>query len=215
MVVVSVTIRISSYFPTDHSPCQCWCPIAFTPSVQPEIEQPPPEMVLLCQHLDDTPITAKHIQEKTSKDPLLFTVEQFILQGWPDSISAQPTLRPFFERKLELSVYQGCILWGSRVVIPEDYREHVLQQLHEGHPGVTRMKSLTRMYVWWPGMAGDFYRHRIDCSPVSTVSTTTVYTTRCSSTAMDMAYQTLGQTTSWLCRSIWRQDDFSDNWCSF
>jgi hypothetical protein len=41
--------------------------------VQPEIEQPPPEMVLLCQHLDDSPVTAKHIQEKTSKDPLLST----------------------------------------------------------------------------------------------------------------------------------------------
>ena len=50
------------------------------------------------------------------------------------------------ERKLELSVYQGCILWGSRVVIPEDYREHVLYQLHEGHPGVARMKNLARMY---------------------------------------------------------------------
>ena len=125
---------------------------------------------MLCQHLDDSPITAKHIQEKTSKDPLLSTVEQFVLQGWPDSISAQPALRPFFECKLELSVYQGCTLWGSRVVIPEDYREHVLYQLHEGHPGVARMKSLARMYVWWPA---DFYRHRVDCSPVSTVSTAT------------------------------------------
>ena len=114
--------------------------------VQPEIEQLSPEMVLLCQHLDDSPITAKHIKEKTSKDPLLSTVEQFVLQGWPDSISAQPALRPFFECKLELAVYQGCILWGSHVVIPEDYREHVLYQLHEGHPGVARMKSLARMY---------------------------------------------------------------------
>ena len=109
-------------------------------------------MVLLCQHLDDSPITA----EQNSKDPLLSMVEQFVLQGWPKCITTQPALRPFFECKLELSVYQGCIMWGTRVVIPEEYREHVLCQLHEGHPGVAQMKNLSRMYIgqvcsiWYP-----------------------------------------------------------------
>ncbi len=42
-------------------------------------------------------------------------------------------------QKLELSSYDGCLLWGSRVIVP-----------HEGHPGMTKMKSLARMYVWWP-----------------------------------------------------------------
>ena len=31
----------------------------------PDIAQPPAEIVLLCQHLDDSPVTAKHIQEGT------------------------------------------------------------------------------------------------------------------------------------------------------
>ena len=31
----------------------------------------------------------------------------------------------------------------------------MLQELHEGHPGITRMKSLSRMYVWWPGISAD------------------------------------------------------------
>ena len=32
------------------------------------------------------------------------------------------------------------------------YREAVLLQLHEAHPGVTKMKSFTHLYVWWPGL---------------------------------------------------------------
>ena len=47
----------------------------------------------------------------------------------------------------ELSVHQSCILCGSRVVVPK-----VLQELLEGHPRTTRMKSLAMMYVWWPGI---------------------------------------------------------------
>ena len=39
---------------------------------------------------------------------------------------------------------------GNRVVIPPQGRNAVLQELHEGHPGMCKMKGLARMYVWWP-----------------------------------------------------------------
>ncbi|XP_029139135.1 uncharacterized protein K02A2.6-like, partial [Protobothrops mucrosquamatus] len=46
----------------------------------------------------------------------------------------------------------GCILWGSRVIVPSSFRPRVLESLHEGHPGIVRMKALTRSYLWWPGL---------------------------------------------------------------
>ncbi len=46
-------------------------------------------------------------------------------------------------------------MWGTRVVVPPPGRDAVLQELHEGHPGITRMKSLARMYVWWPVITAD------------------------------------------------------------
>ena len=55
----------------------------------------------------------------------------------------------------ELSSYDDCILWGTRIVVPSQGREAVLQELHEGHPGITKMKSLSIMYVWWPGINAD------------------------------------------------------------
>lgn len=48
--------------------------------------------------------------------------------------------------------YKGCILWGSRVVVPPSVRCEILKLLHSGHPGMVRMKGLARGYVWWPKM---------------------------------------------------------------
>ena len=51
-----------------------------------------------------------------------------------------------------MSVQDGCVLWGSRVVIPKKGREAVITLLHEQHPGITCIKRLARGYVWWPEM---------------------------------------------------------------
>ncbi len=46
----------------------------------------------------------------------------------------------------------GCILRGACVVIPPPGRSCALRQLHDTHPGVNKMKNLTRSYLWWPGL---------------------------------------------------------------
>ena len=56
-----------------------------------------------------------------------------------------PRLQLYKSHSTELSMQDGCILWGSCVVIPQGGRGAVL---HEGYPGLTRMKRLARVYVW-------------------------------------------------------------------
>ena len=44
----------------------------------------------------------------------------------------------------------GCLMWGIKLIIPVKLREGVLKELHTGHPGVVKMKSIARTLVWWP-----------------------------------------------------------------
>ena len=48
-----------------------------------------------------------------------------------------------------------CLLWGARVIIRPQLQDKVLDEIHEGHPGISRMKSFARSYVWWPALNTD------------------------------------------------------------
>ena len=115
----------------------------------------PGDTILMMESLSNanSVVTATTIRSWTDKDPVLSLVRRMVLHGWQPQASDE--FRPYEQRKLELSVQNGCVLWGSRVVVPPQGRQHVLEMLHEGHPGISRMKSLARGIVWWPKLDAD------------------------------------------------------------
>ena len=54
-----------------------------------------------------------------------------------------------------LSVEDGLILYGSRILIPKSSRKDVLAKLHMSHQGVERTKRRARQTVYWPGIIND------------------------------------------------------------
>lgn len=111
----------------------------------------PPETVFSLEKLSETPVTASQVKQWTERDPVMSKVKTYLLQGWPAVIEDEE-LRPYVKRKTELSLQDGCIFWGSRVVVPAPGHSQIVEELHETHPGVSRMKSLARSYIWWPSM---------------------------------------------------------------
>lgn len=100
-----------------------------------------------------TVISSDMVRDETQKDPLLSHVFRYTMQGWPSVVD--PELVPFKSRQNELTIDNGCLLWGTRVIIPKKLRDAVLLELHETHQGITKTKMLARCYVWWPQMDND------------------------------------------------------------
>ena len=63
------------------------------------------------------------------------------------------------------TIKNGCLLGGSRVVVPPKRESRVVDEQHEGHPGIAKSKALTRQYVWWPGLDGDLEERVKQCIP--------------------------------------------------
>ena len=82
---------------------------------------------------DDFPITSEDIGKATLFDPVLGKVHQFVMSGWPKRCP-DGTLKPYHNRRNELSCEQDCVLWGTRVIIPSFFRAKMLGQFALGTP---------------------------------------------------------------------------------
>nr|XP_055046280.1 LOW QUALITY PROTEIN: uncharacterized protein K02A2.6-like [Misgurnus anguillicaudatus] len=133
-------------------------PLPDTPSSTPL----PPETVFLFKTLADSPVSSRQIKAWTEQDKTLSKVKRFVMQGW-SAATQDGDMAPYEKRKEELSVQDGCILWGSRVVVPPQGRARVLEEVHLAHPGISRMKSLARSFVWWPNMDQDLEEKVKNC----------------------------------------------------
>ncbi|UYV79065.1 hypothetical protein LAZ67_17000981, partial [Cordylochernes scorpioides] len=86
-------------------------------------------MIIQCEEL---PLTSSHIRRESCKDSILKIVYQNTLYGWKDKPS-NTELLSFYLRREELTVEQGILLLGTRVVIPRKFRAKIKTELHQGH----------------------------------------------------------------------------------
>ena len=112
--------------------------------------------VLNIQSIESLYIDAVTIAKSSRADPVLSKVIYCIKYGWERNQAIE--LQPYFIRRNELTIEEGCLLWGMRVVIPTRLRSIILKVLHDGHPGIVRMKAIGRSHVWWPKLDSDIER---------------------------------------------------------
>ncbi|XP_070379308.1 uncharacterized protein [Dermacentor albipictus] len=124
------------------------------------------EYLLLTTCLDSRVLSAKQLARYTANDEELLVVQKWVQEGWPRHLDAkQVTLKPHLVPRDELTVREGLVFWGHRVVVPKAARNVVLQLIHETHQGITVMKRLARSLLWYPGI--DKQIEQLGTSPVA------------------------------------------------
>ena len=95
--------------------------------------------------IDKILITGESINDWTQNDPTLSCIYKYIQNSWPNQCPEE--LKQFVRWKVEESTLNSCILVGLMVLVTPSGSKQLLLELHQGHPGISKMKSLIRMYL--------------------------------------------------------------------
>lgn len=133
---------------------------------------------ILSDATEKVPVAFPALQKATSTNATLQTVIKHIRDGWPAcSKNLTTAVQPYFHRRESLSVVDGCVMFGDRIVVPETFRQKILHQFHRGHPGIVRMKAIARSFVYWPGIDNEIEDYVKRCVPCSTAGKAPTKTT--------------------------------------
>jgi len=61
-------------------------------------------------------------------------------------------------------IENNVLVWGFRMVIPNNLPELLLRELHSFHLGIFKMKSLARSHFWWASTNLDIERTSKNCT---------------------------------------------------
>ena len=98
----------------------------------------------------------KNLREECAKDGHYRNLIQVTTTGFPVKPDLLPPgVRPYWSIRDELTVDDGIVLWGARMIIPKAMRKEILQQLHASHQGQERTLRRARQIVYWPNISND------------------------------------------------------------
>nr|KAG5701731.1 hypothetical protein BaRGS_004333 [Batillaria attramentaria] len=113
---------------------------------------------VIASHVDQItsswPVSDKFLQrvrEESSQDVTIKAAMDYTIMGWPsyreDVVLAA---RDLYAVRGELSVIDGLLTYGDRIVIPHSLQKNVLDIIHQGHQGIAKCRERARTTVWWP-----------------------------------------------------------------
>ena len=110
-------------------------------------------MEMCISHLPASPKRLDEYGKAQGADHVCSTIVNYCRNGWPDKRATDAALRPFWRSRGELTLGNGLLLYGNRIVVPKPMQRETLQKLHEGHQGIQQCSLRASTSVWWPGLS--------------------------------------------------------------
>eukprot|EP00731_Ephydatia_muelleri_P000593 Em0001g593a len=109
-------------------------------------------------------VQLQKIKEATLEDTSLQQLSSIICSGWSARRTQVPSnLEMYWNFHDELSVADGIILKGEKMLIPTRLQKDMLTCIHTGHMGVTKCMQCAKEVMFWPGMSKEIVHVVLGC----------------------------------------------------
>lgn len=91
--------------------------------------------------LPSTDKRLQQIQEEQEKDVTCQLLTRCCAEGWPIKNNVDQTFKDFWRYRTDISMNEGLLMKGSRILVPQFMREDILSKIHHGHQGITKCRA--------------------------------------------------------------------------
>ena len=116
------------------------------------------------QYLPATEDRLEDIRVQQHQDEVTRRLIDYCTEGWPERSQLPGILKLYWAVRHELTIQQGLLMKGNRLVIPVSMRMDILKRIHEGHQGIVECRERAKISVWWPGLSKQLEELVIGCS---------------------------------------------------
>ena len=132
--------------------------------LQDSIKLPKLRIYQITSQLNARSDNLQQLHEASYADDTLAIVKYTIQKGWPSTIKElQSEIQPYWTFREELTIEDGLILKGTRIVVPSTKQAEILKLIHEGRLGLTKCKLRAKEIVYWPGLNDQLEKLVLNC----------------------------------------------------
>lgn len=111
------------------------------------------------------PETLVQLKFETQNDVILQTLLDIHRQDWPHHRKqVDKKVIQYWPIRDSVSILEGIMFAGDRIILPSKMRSDMLQRLHVAHQGMQHTKALARVHWYWPGMTRDIEKMVEECA---------------------------------------------------
>ena len=131
-----------------------------SPSAGPEIE-----IDKTIHVIQISPGQLEKVKQASKLDGEISALIEQVRIGWPDNPKLVPKLiRNYWTMRDFLSIEDGVVFYGTRLVVPESMRNEYLERIHASHLGQTKCLLRAKESVYWPDMTSQIVQLVKDCT---------------------------------------------------